>query len=259
MFTEDAARFTHTLCKSLEAHGICNFMHDITFGAGQTTMLTTHKAIPAFYQKNQIPMLCTDSSGRVLAEGLYINHVLENTHHDCATLMPLLPKIGAQFQKNYGKYSLHRVIKEEDCQHFYSLFFDVEEINFLKFVLNNLNYLTDFLDNYIISAKDLILEAKSKENRIILPDASDDKTSEKFKLKQERISLLHKDSNIPIYLSKQQSQCLSLLMQGKSAKQIAIVMNLSYRTIEHYLEKIKKILGCKSNKEILAFYVKQLP
>jgi DNA-binding CsgD family transcriptional regulator len=47
-------------------------------------------------------------------------------------------------------------------------------------------------------------------------------------------------------------------MQGKSAKKIALEMHLSHRTIEHYLERIRTILSCSSNKELVAYYGNQL-
>lgn len=70
--------------------------------------------------------------------------------------------------------------------------------------------------------------------------------------------MLHRETKIPIYLSKQQSHCLVLLMQGKTAKDIAGKMNLSYRTVQHYFEWIRKILSCASNKELIIAYGDQV-
>ena len=71
-------------------------------------------------------------------------------------------------------------------------------------------------------------------------------------------SVIHKDLNMPIHLSQQQSRCLQLLVCGKSAKGIATEMKLSRRTVEHYLEKIKRLIDCTSNKELIIFYLDQL-
>lgn len=70
--------------------------------------------------------------------------------------------------------------------------------------------------------------------------------------------LIHKDSKIPIFLAKQQSVCLVLLMQGKSAKEIALAMGLSHRTVQHYVERVRYILGCSSNKELIIAYGNQV-
>ncbi len=42
-----------------------------------------------------------------------------------------------------------------------------------------------------------------------------------------------------IYFSKREMECIYLLIRGKTSKMIAKELNLSYRTVEHYLENIK--------------------
>jgi DNA-binding CsgD family transcriptional regulator len=70
------------------------------------------------------------------------------------------------------------------------------------------------------------------------------------------------DSNIPLEkfslesisnfsLSRQQIECLLWLIKGMTIKQIAKKMNLSPRTIESYLEVIKKKLHCSSRTELI--------
>lgn len=41
------------------------------------------------------------------------------------------------------------------------------------------------------------------------------------------------------YLTSQQYNCLRLLAEGKTSKEIAKELALSYRSIEHYLDHIK--------------------
>lgn len=72
------------------------------------------------------------------------------------------------------------------------------------------------------------------------------------------LSILHKNLNMPVFLSLQQSRCLRLLIQDKSAKEIAAEMKLSYRTIEHSFERIRKLLGCTTNKELIISCYDQL-
>ncbi len=51
-----------------------------------------------------------------------------------------------------------------------------------------------------------------------------------------------------IYLSRRENECLILVVQGKTAREIAILLDLSKRTVEHYIEniKIKYNVGKKS-------------
>jgi DNA-binding CsgD family transcriptional regulator len=73
-----------------------------------------------------------------------------------------------------------------------------------------------------------------------------------------QFKVLHKNLHMPVYLSSQQGKCLLLLVKGKSAKEIGLEMKLSHRTVEHYLEKIRRQLGCSSTRELIASYSDQL-
>ncbi|MCW5583375.1 MAG: hypothetical protein KIT56_05765 [Gammaproteobacteria bacterium] len=259
MFNIAATKFIKEFCKSYQRIALTNFMHDITFGKGQISMLVSNKDIFMFYYNNKIPMLCTDETGRTLSNGIYINKILEEQYKDCSILMPLMVKISQQFGLSLGANSLHIVNRESSCQHLYSLFFDLLEQDFLHWVINNGNFLYDLIANYNDVANDVILEAKSPENRIILPDFN--RLNPAFNGSEQSsqlLSVIHKDLNMPIHLSQQQSRCLQLLASGKSAKEISTEMKLSHRTVEHYLEKIKKLLGCTNNKELIIHYLDQL-
>jgi len=54
-----------------------------------------------------------------------------------------------------------------------------------------------------------------------------------------------------IYFSKQEIKCLRLLVTGKTIKLIAQHMSLSPRTIEFYLENIKRKLAVKTKSELI--------
>ncbi len=53
-----------------------------------------------------------------------------------------------------------------------------------------------------------------------------------------------------VFFTKRQAECLFFLLRGKSAKVIAKILNLSHRTIEDYIEKIKMQLGCQTKSEL---------
>lgn len=52
-------------------------------------------------------------------------------------------------------------------------------------------------------------------------------------------------------LSSRQLECLQHLVSGYTAKEIAIVMNLSVRTVEHYLDAVKIKMHCRSRLELV--------
>lgn len=54
-------------------------------------------------------------------------------------------------------------------------------------------------------------------------------------------------------LSKRQEQCLYYFLKGKTAKETAQLLNLSHRTVEEYLNHLKKKLGCRTKRDLLSF------
>jgi DNA-binding CsgD family transcriptional regulator len=59
------------------------------------------------------------------------------------------------------------------------------------------------------------------------------------------------------YLSDKQKQCIKLTIQGFSAKEIAKIMHISYRTVEEYLEKAKIRFNCRNKTQLIASYIKE--
>jgi DNA-binding CsgD family transcriptional regulator len=54
-------------------------------------------------------------------------------------------------------------------------------------------------------------------------------------------------------LSAQELHCIFYMSQGKTAKEIARLMGLSPRTIEYYLDNIRRKTGCRRKVEIIKF------
>lgn len=58
----------------------------------------------------------------------------------------------------------------------------------------------------------------------------------------------------PTQLSPREISCIKYLLKGKTAKEIAKHLNLSYRTIEYYLENIRSKTGCRNKYELIAHF-----
>src|SRR5207253_1891119 len=52
-------------------------------------------------------------------------------------------------------------------------------------------------------------------------------------------------------LSKQQEKCLYYLVRGMTMKQIAKILELSPKTVEHYLDAVKIKLNCRTRSELV--------
>ena len=86
---------------------------------------------------------------------------------------------------------------------------------------------------------------------------SNDKIHMEVTLYKKDCVIFHKNLHTPVQLSDKQAKCLKLLAQGKTSKEIAHQMNLSYRTVEDYIAKMILLLGCSSSKELIALYYDQ--
>ena len=84
---------------------------------------------------------------------------------------------------------------------------------------------------------------------------ADTKISSEISLDKKDLIIFHKTSHTPVQLTEQQAICLKLLTQGKTSKEIARDLNISYRTVEGYIAKMTEILGCSSSKELIALYL----
>lgn len=255
--TLQSTDFMRNQCNSLKAFGIVGFNHDVSFPMGELSMLTTEKNVFRLWFNKRMSAICTDESGRVLNAGVYLDKILGDNHKDVIRQSHIFL---AQFNANR---IIHIIERESDCQSMYSfLFHQIAENDFLHWSINNVSILYNFLEKYKYFSKELIKEVKKPANRIVLPlsHPADDRKDELSKVNTDSIPqhIIHKQSDIPIYLSRQQSICLALLMQGKTAKEIAIHMNLSFRTVQHYFERIRKILGCVSNKALIISYGDQV-
>jgi DNA-binding CsgD family transcriptional regulator len=60
-----------------------------------------------------------------------------------------------------------------------------------------------------------------------------------------------------VILTHRQSECVFFLVRGKSGREIAEIMNLSVRTVEHYIETIKSKFNCTTKFELVDKLIEQ--
>ena len=227
------------------------FNHDMTFKNGFVAMLSSQAEFPVHYHATRTPLILRNHEGRMLADGAYLSHYLIDTVKEYKQLMSPMKK---QFS---WQHSLSIAINKADQQHLYTFFFDTSESEFLQHVLNYYYLYQQMITKYNQQFVDVIDNEREKHQ-------SDFPLSELLIPTQVGLSVLNEkkaniiipsnelDPKIAQLLSPQQSKCLTLLIKGMSSKEIAREMNLSYRTIEHYLSDIKKKLHSKNIKELIA-------
>ncbi|STY31736.1 transcription regulator protein, response regulator containing CheY-like receiver domain and HTH DNA-binding domain [Legionella wadsworthii] len=121
-----------------------------------------------------------------------------------------------------------------------------EHPNPASFYLNKFKAIEQFIFDFDLQHKDLIQILN--KNPIALPQAYRDVNYKDICLTQGRINLPGKKS--PTYLTVQEISCLRLLLQGATHKQIAQILELSPRTVDTYLLRIKHRTGFTSKLEM---------
>lgn len=259
-FLKESTKHINAFIASSSNLSLVNFTHDITFGKGEISMLMNNSLMPDFFINHKVPVAFTDDSGRTLRDGLYVAQTFGTKSKEHTFLIQRFFSAANNLGLNYGNQVLHVSVCEENIQHLYSLFFSLPQHQFLHEIINNGYLIKDLLSQYQLQNSDLIKEMKKNENRYILPTS--ETLSNSLAINQQKsstgISLIHSKTKLLINLPHQRSQCLHHLLTGKSTKDIARAMSLSPKTIDYYLELLRKELGCKTSKELVSSYYQQV-
>jgi DNA-binding CsgD family transcriptional regulator len=174
-----------------------------------------------------------------------------------------------QDAKQYFGYS-NGVLICENHTHFREVigFYSAEnEQRMNHFYANQIDTLKKLKQSFTFQAQELIVQAESERQtwqHAVFPEfalglSETTRQNLNSSLAHEGLQVvIHKETLTPIQLSPQRSRCLYYLLQGKSCQKIADAMRLSPKTVEHYLEILRKELGCCSSKELIIHYAHQI-
>lgn len=81
----------------------------------------------------------------------------------------------------------------------------------------------------------------------------EEKMSNKSTQSQDAYFLGKKFKNL--YLTRQEARCMVCLLRGSSIKLAAYTLGLSARTVEYYVNNIKKKLGCRTKAELIGLII----
>lgn len=235
MLSIKAAETIAQITNPLQELGIFSFSHDITFDKGQISILSNSTEVFEYYYKNQVPAVCTNDQGRILEAGIYLDCKLKRDYSDYASTF-------SNLNKNFNvKNFIHVVETEHDCQHMYSFSFDIDQVDYLHIIANKMNIIKKFIRSYKLQANEIITQIKLPKNRITLPIVENPIDN------QQHFKIISNESK----LTNRQMECAKLLMNGKTAKEIARSLGLSPRTVEYYLTNIKLKLECNNKVELV--------
>lgn len=149
------------------------------------------------------------------------------------------------------------VIKQKKSTVIYIFASTRDNIAINGFYLRNIDLLKRFILYFNDKAQPLIEQAN--EQRIILPRKqiiTDRQVNTLLLTDQQRKAFLDKTDidrfflEEEVYLTKRQAECAVYSLNGLTSKQIGKLLNLSYRTVESYIDNVKEKLGANSKEEL---------
>ena len=120
-----------------------------------------------------------------------------------------------------------------------------------NFYINNFELLNNFINTFKQNAKNLI-DAAAKNRGIVPYDSSlldmntdyHDTLFPQKKLIDNVFSISNNSNILRASLTKRELECICWLTKGKTTPEIAIILNISSRTVEKYITSLKHKLGC---------------
>lgn len=251
-----ASGLMRQICAPLKHLKIHMFSYLKIFNDGSEINLSTHPEwIVDYYQL-----------------GLYQTSEFENSYQAQQKGFKWWPLESALAVFQHGRehfssyYGLTYCLPQADGCVYFFFSTDAENYNQLEYYWNHLDLLEHFIAYFRDKSADLIKECEG--SRLVLP-AEFRQTPAKYLLqnnetevavdRQKFLTALmqHKGDALLLFLqdyeplTKRERQCLELLLQESTATRIAEKLNLSVRTVEDYLERIKSKLGCSTKQELI--------
>lgn len=231
-----------TLCLSLKGLPLTAFTHDQTNDAKRHGMLTTSKIISKMYLEEKIPMNYMDRSGkRLMREGLHTTAML---HENYAGHHPTERLFSKAINANHH---IHYLKKHSNSEHLFTWSFSCDSATFENILLNESRELLHFANGYLKENTHMIQQSMHPENTIAYS------LSSCFDNTQQQNTYFNRKTGCELVLSPRKTDCLELLLEGMSAKEIAAKLYLSYRTVQHYLDTIRYNNDFKTVKDVLLF------
>lgn len=161
-------------------------------------------------------------------------------------------------------HSITIIEPQKDGCEFYFFATAPEHYRAIDYIANNI----DILHRFILFLKDsgaLILQKASQQritltnnnaadgNQIILPRDKnyDRQMADKHKDFLKKTPIRKYIWGDDIKLSRREIDCVKYLLQGKTAPEIAQIINISVRTAESYIDNIKIKLNCRTKQELV--------
>jgi DNA-binding CsgD family transcriptional regulator len=224
-----------------------------------------------FFQNGKYLYLCNDlkwvefclkeiHNNESTSLGKEIGEVGENDYH--CYLWPTENKdflLNALYENNiWNGLSLFKKLNDDSIE-LWGFAAEVNNSNMKHFYIENLNSLKEITKLCKLQNNDIFNLYKNEDLAIYknhIGYASSEDSIKKHRLKKFLEETNYKKypmivNGEEIFLAKREKECMELLAMGKSAKEVAVDMLLSYRSVEKYVDNIRKKTGIKKQSSLV--------
>lgn len=219
----------------LNQFGFNYFQYLRCYNDGSFSLLTNHIGLLEFVQQFE--------HSPVIYSSLASEN--KNAHSFWFLWDESLPKYPVEIARK--KFNLHNGLTlVKRCKTYYDMIavaLAKEQANPALFYMNKLKAIEFYIRNFEIDNQDLI--KLITKNPIALLEAQRDVNYKHLCLSNGKIEVLGKHGKS--YITTQELTCLRLKLQGTSYKEMAQTLNLSVRTIETYINRVKERTGYETH------------
>lgn len=184
-----------------------------------------------------------------------------NLEDGCNLWLDLFPENAVSDAKEHFGIDngIHFSRKENDYVEAISYASKAKDLKAISRFVSNIDLLENFITYFKKRAATLI--KKACENRVVIPEIMKgyQKVNQELKLgPADRKAFLEKIgyNNVITKLSLREYECLQLIAQGKTLKEVANLLMISPRTVETYVNNMKEKFGCVTKSQLLNVYWK---
>lgn len=190
-----------------------------------------------------------DIDPSLLHPGLYKSGLVVNSSH---SVPDFLKPMSIEAKKHGLDHALCILQKTKEGSDWYFFGGPTENYQLLSTYITQVNTLYRYINHFNQEAKRLI--NKNLDNRIDLNQLKTTSfTSEEYVLDLAPMLSLPEimQEKFQIKLSKREAECLHYLIAGKTMKETSILLDLSPRTVEGYITRLKNKTGCTFKSELI--------
>lgn len=226
-----------TMIAPLQSYDIHYFTYNKHYADGRRIRLTTHPHhLKAFLENKYYLTGNIDANPKLYENQAALLSTLKNQF--------LVEWVRKDFGVGNGIYIIR---KGENFTEYFSFGTKPQNNNIINFYLNNLDYLQNFCDNFKDNGKKLI---KLAEKNTLIHEYHDKSIDKIITVNND--SIKNKFSK----LTKRENEVALLLLTGATAKEIALAINISFRTVQDYIGSIRNKYHARNIRELLIKLIK---